>query len=68
MCREGFVLRDVGGVLFFVGGEFGFGGGDVDVVDEVEGEGFDFFEVVVVVEEGVEFGFASVESVGWGLE
>ncbi len=48
--------------MFGVGGEFGFGGRDVDVVDQVGGHGFDVFEVVVVVEEGVEFGLAAVES------
>ena len=31
------VAGDNGGVLGGVGGEFGFGGGDVDVVEEVEG-------------------------------
>ncbi len=45
-----------------VGGEFGFGLGDVDVVEEVEGQGFDFFEIVVVGEEGGEFLLAAVEA------
>lgn len=56
------VAGDGGGVLGGVGGELGFGGGDVDVVEEVEGQGLDFFEVVVVVEEGVEFVLSAVEA------
>ena len=58
----GFVVGDIGGVLAGVGSQFLFCGGDVDVVEEIECEGFNFFEIVVVVSEGLEFGFSAVES------
>ena len=45
-----------------VGGKFGFGLGDVDVVEKVEGQGFDFFEVVIVGKEGGKFLLAAVEA------
>ena len=60
----GFVVGDVGGVLAGVGSKFLFCGGDVDVIEEIEGEGFNFFEIVVVVSEGLELGFSAVESMG----
>ena len=60
---EVFVLGDGAGVLGGVVCEDSFGAGDVDIVEEIEGQGFGFFEVVVVVEEGVEFGFSSIEAV-----
>ena len=51
---EGAVGDDGGFVEGFVGRKFGFGVLEADAVDEVEGEVFDFFEVVVVLAERVE--------------
>ena len=59
----GFVVGDVGGILAGVGSKLLFRGCNVDVVKEVECEGFDFFEIIVVVSEGLEFGFSAVESI-----
>ena len=56
------VVGDVGGVLAGVGSKFLFCGCDVDVVEEIECEGFNFLEIVVVVSEGLELGFSAVES------
>lgn len=47
-------------------GEQGFCRGDVDVVNQIEGERFDFFEVVVVRQQAGELGLSPVEPVGSG--
>lgn len=59
----GFVVGDVGGVLAGVGSKFLLRDCDVDVIEEVECEGFNFFEIIVVVSEGLEFRFSAVESI-----
>ena len=59
----GFVVGYVGSVLAGMGSKFLFRGCDVDVIEEIEREGFNVFEVVVVVSEGLKLGFSAVESV-----
>ena len=58
-----FVIGYVGGVLAGIRSEFLFCDCDVDVIEEIEREGLNFFEVVVVVPEGLELGFSAVESI-----
>ena len=57
------VARDCGAVFGGVGGDFPFGFFDVGVIDEIESEDFDFFEVVVVVSEGFEFFLPTIETI-----
>ena len=58
-----FVVGYASGVLACVRSKFFFRGCDIDVVKEVEREGFNFFEVVVVGSEGLELGFSAIESI-----
>ena len=58
-CR---VAGDRGSILGGVGGEFGFGFGDIDTFYEVERKAFDFLKVIVIVEKGGKFVFAPVEA------
>lgn len=59
----GFVVGDVGGVLAGVGSKFLFCNCDVDIIKEIEREGFNLFEIVVIVAESLELGFSAVESI-----
>ncbi len=63
MSGYDFVVGYAGGIFPGVGSKFLFRGCDVDVIEEIEREGFNFFEVVVVVSEGLELGFSAVESI-----
>lgn len=58
-----FVVGYVRGVLAGIRSKFLFRGWDINVIEEIEREGFNFFEVVVVVSEGLEFGFSAIESI-----
>ncbi|KAL9032219.1 MAG: hypothetical protein Q9214_008067, partial [Letrouitia sp. 1 TL-2023] len=55
------VLSDGSGVLVGVGGEFAFGRGDIDPLQEVEGQRLHFLQVVVVGPERLEFRLPPVE-------
>ncbi len=63
MSGYDFVVGYVGGVLASIGSKFLFRDRDVDVIEEIERECFNFFEVVVVVSKGLELGFSAVESI-----
>ena len=63
MSGYGFVVGYVGSVLAGVGSKFLFRRCDVDVIEKIEREGFNVFEVIVVISEGLELGFSAVESV-----
>ena len=65
MSRYDFVVGYGGSVLAGIGSKFLFCGCDVDVIEEIERESLNFFEVVVVVSEGLELGFSAVESIGF---